>query len=488
MFSAVGISACNPADTDDRFCVKGVIYFEDNPLSNVEILINNKSLLPAKYSDESGNFFIDNLSVNDIVTFKLEGYSFNSYTIKLSNENVIIVAVKSNIDIKVIYDSNIGAVTGIDKYKYGEKITLSAIPNEYVKFIGFYNGSELLCSDVCYTFIIEKPLIITAKFEKIKYLLTIENTPQNAIANGDGYYYIGDTVTLTAEDTENYIFSNWVVNDKIINDKVYCFVFESVNDTVSANFIPRLNKPDLDIFSKTLLWNDIDNVVSYNVYLDNKLLCNTENNSVNLNDYIFFSGDYILSVVAVGSTDFADSIKSDLKISYIRPLDTPAKIGFLYEGSEVYVCFSKINGATDYHVFANGKKYALRDFVYNQNSNTVSVNITKILIENISYEISITACGNFEESESLPTDTIIYSNTLQIPPPEAEINGSILTWSHNNIDAKFNLIINGIRISLDGYMEYDLSTLVESGSYTVIVEAEAENYRGNSIKLNYTKT
>lgn len=490
--AVIGISvcACNPVDADESIQIKGLITFDNSPLSNVEILINNKPFSSPKFSDEKGCFFIEKANKDDIISFRLEGFLFNSYRVSVTNENVIIIATKPKATINLNYDTSMGVIEKDDAIDLnncliGDKVTLTATPHTNYKFVGFYNEKTLLCAENKYTFIVEQSIIINAVFEKIGYEFFIKDVPKGAIVIGEGNYSVDENITIEAKNSNEYVFLSWTVNGVEIADKVYNFVF-SGNDNVSANFIKRLDKPVLHLSSNSLFWDSIDDAISYDVYLNNTFLCNTFYNYINIYDYVNLSGNVQFAIVAVHYNCLANSYKSEISVDYKKPIDTPTSFGFLFEGDKVFVCFNKINGAINYNIYINNYAYKVFDLPFEQSINTIKVNISQFLTDSINYKMYLTACGT-DESESMPTDMIFYNNRVKTSPPEVELNGDIISWSHSDTYAKFSLIINQVKISLDNYTSFNLSEIVDYGTYEIIIEVEVEGFKENSVKIKYTK-
>ena len=70
---------------------------------------------------------------------------------------------------------NISIETSGGTYHYGETCTLRAIPNEYVRFLGYYRDDETLITlNSSYVFRIERDITINAVFSD-EYTISISS-------------------------------------------------------------------------------------------------------------------------------------------------------------------------------------------------------------------------------------------------------------------------------------------------------------------------
>ncbi len=122
-------------------------------------------------------------------------YTRNSYTVTLNKD----------ID-------KAGTITGAGTYKYGKKVTITAVTNAGYKFIGWYDGDNELTKELSYTFTMPtENLVYTAKW------IINTNTPykvEHYLQNIDNTYYpstpyetdnlTGTTDTQTAGSVKRY--------------------------------------------------------------------------------------------------------------------------------------------------------------------------------------------------------------------------------------------------------------------------------------------
>lgn len=119
------------------------------------------------------------------------------------------------------YNTNSGYVHGGGAYTLGSFAEVFASPYKNCSFIGWYDGDELLSTDVNYRFRVEKDINLKAMFngerptiENGTYELTVVAGEGGSIANDyDGFYEPNSKTTLEAVANEGYVFSHWVTSN-----------------------------------------------------------------------------------------------------------------------------------------------------------------------------------------------------------------------------------------------------------------------------------
>ncbi|MCF6169933.1 MAG: T9SS type A sorting domain-containing protein [Bacteroidales bacterium] len=78
-------------------------------------------------------------------------------------------------------------------------------------------------------------------FVRANLLVELLNKPDTAgTTYGDGYYFIGDSVTVTAVPDTGFHFLNWTKDSLVVSgDSVYLFIKQPANDTLTANYLPN---------------------------------------------------------------------------------------------------------------------------------------------------------------------------------------------------------------------------------------------------------
>ena len=183
------------------------------------------------------NEFINGSNVEgDICFFVTSICNMNSSICSGPSERVCVFVGETEFD--VVTSINIekaGQLEGAGKYSYGETITLKAIPNVGYKFLNWTENGEVVSEESEYSFIAKYGRELIANFELLSYnvsaLLNLEYT---GYIKGDGVYFHGDTVTLTATPAYGYTFLNWTENGEVVSDESeYSFVLTSDRNLVA---------------------------------------------------------------------------------------------------------------------------------------------------------------------------------------------------------------------------------------------------------------
>ena len=160
-----------------------------------------------------------------------------NYTFTMPKENITYTAKW----VKVGAESNntsAGTVTALNgRYKVGEEVTVTATTKSGYTFVGWFNGEELLSSELSYTFAVPAvDTIFTAKWTKVT--LSRNNTNAGTISSLTGKYIVGDEVTITASTRDGYTFVGWYEGDKFLtNELSYSFKMPSTEMTFTAQWI-----------------------------------------------------------------------------------------------------------------------------------------------------------------------------------------------------------------------------------------------------------
>ena len=167
-----------------------------------------------------------------------EGYRFVGWTDgKTDNPRTLVVTQDTTLtalfevatyDVTVTCDPTQGAVTGFGTYNHGDVATLTAIPNEGYRFVGWTDGK----TDNPRTLVVTQDTTLTALFEVTTYDVTVTCDPTQGTVTGSGTYNHGDVATLTAIPNEGYRFVRW---SNEVEDNPYIFVI-SEDVTLSAEF------------------------------------------------------------------------------------------------------------------------------------------------------------------------------------------------------------------------------------------------------------
>ena len=89
-------------------------------------------------------------------------------------------------------------------------------------------------------------ILVASEFEdgkvEVQFLVDIIRDPDTGgITTGNGYYFEGDAVTVVATPNDGFYFESWVENGVVVStDSLYTFIKQPVNDTLTANFEPKI--------------------------------------------------------------------------------------------------------------------------------------------------------------------------------------------------------------------------------------------------------
>lgn len=92
--------------------------------------------------------------------------------------------------------------------KYQSSVT--ATPNEGYRFVSWSNNGEVVSTESTYKFVASEDLTLVANFEAIsQYTVTIFYDDTMGTVSGQGTYYEGSVIELTATPNEGYNFTGW---------------------------------------------------------------------------------------------------------------------------------------------------------------------------------------------------------------------------------------------------------------------------------------
>ncbi len=175
-----------------------------------------------------------NWTENNAVVSTAQQYSF----VVTSNRNL--VANFEKLKYTVVTSANPaqgGTTSGDGEYFYGENVTVVATPNNGYEFLNWTENNIVVSTSRQFIFTINGNRNLVANFRRIKYTVHTEPNPQNGgSTSGDGQYFQGETVTVTATPNFRFVFKNWTENNIIVSTSPqYTFTIES-NRNLVANF------------------------------------------------------------------------------------------------------------------------------------------------------------------------------------------------------------------------------------------------------------
>ena len=172
-----------------------------------------------------------------------DGNTDNPRTIVLNKDTTFIASFMQLYRIDVLSGNDaMGTVTGSGFFDSGSEITISAVPLERYKFIGWNDG----CMDNPRRIVVTGDSIFTANFaEKIEYTITVSSEDQSmGLTTGGGVFYEQTIISIVATPRTNYHFKEWSDGDTnkvrsimVVCDSVLIARFER---NVSTNNIDNL--------------------------------------------------------------------------------------------------------------------------------------------------------------------------------------------------------------------------------------------------------
>ena len=179
----------------------------DGKLLNIAFAPGRDGNRSAQYAEQTVNgyrFTVTGLDEGSVYTYSLVVKDRGNDTIQFYSGEFRTWSVYDR-TVKVEYDAKQGKVTGAGRYLLGETATLTAIPNEGSRFVGWGDGN----TDNPRTLVVTQDTTLTAIFEVLTYDVTVTCDPTQGTVTGSGTYNHGDVATLTAIPNEGYRFVGW---------------------------------------------------------------------------------------------------------------------------------------------------------------------------------------------------------------------------------------------------------------------------------------
>lgn len=131
-----------------------------------------------------------------------------------------------------------GTLTGEGIYDYGTSCTLTATPRNGYTFLRWTREGVTVSTDPTYTFTVTAPAHYVAQFTSRAVYISAEIAARGGEGQifGEGYYEVGEKVTLTAVPAEDYVFVNWTLNGEIVSTEAE-YNFIAVED---AHYVANL--------------------------------------------------------------------------------------------------------------------------------------------------------------------------------------------------------------------------------------------------------
>ena len=207
---------------DDRFEVSGSGHYP----------AGSSCTLTASPANRFAKWMKNGQVVSTNATFTINSVTANAEYIGYFNDCTIATST---------FPQGAGTTTGDGYYATGDQCTMTATPAPGFTFLGWYNnalGTLLYSRQAEYTFTVNGDRNMVARYALGNYSITASCSPTNGgTVSGQGNYYAGSTVTLTATPNTGYIFSCWTEDGRVVsNQSSYSFTVVSERHLV-ANFM-----------------------------------------------------------------------------------------------------------------------------------------------------------------------------------------------------------------------------------------------------------
>ena len=129
------------------------------------------------------------------------------------------VSIKSNYYSVTVRADEGGQVSGGGSVKGGDSIELFASPNNGYDFDGWYENNNKFSSDKKIKINnVSSDRNFVAKFKRrLAYVVTSSSPEKAGTTSGDGYYNVGDKVTVKATPKSGYRFVCWKIDNQVVS-------------------------------------------------------------------------------------------------------------------------------------------------------------------------------------------------------------------------------------------------------------------------------
>jgi hypothetical protein len=193
---------------------------------------------------------------------------------------------------------------------------------------------------------------------------------------------------------------------------VLAFLFGCQTTTESTTTTPKLNTPENLVFDGVVSWNEVNNALSYDVYINDDL--------INVDDNIYVieeEGTYSIYVIAKadGYIDSEPSLTLDIEVDYENNIE------FTIDIDDEVVSWNEVEDATGYNLFINGVKTEVEENSFNlQTTNAGLLRISVQAIYPIG-ESNVSQVYNYEHN-LIETAKIMFQYSLNS-------NIDIIVWN-----------------------------------------------------------
>lgn len=137
--------------------------------------------------------------------------SSNSFSMPAASVTLKAIFEKEIYTVTVLNDGNGSASAMVSQASYGDTVTLSATPNAEYLFKEWQVVSGAVTIDGNSFTMPAGPVEVKAVFERIKYAVTVTNDGNGSASASETNVASGETVTLSADANDMYLFKEWQV-------------------------------------------------------------------------------------------------------------------------------------------------------------------------------------------------------------------------------------------------------------------------------------
>ena len=167
---------------------------------------------------------------NEIVVSSSASYSFKS----TAHRSLKAVFEYNKLDVNITAVGN-GSVTGSGTYNYNTELTITATALTGSKFVGWFEGDNLISNSSTYSFKVVRNINLQARFIKNTYTITARNGEGGNVTGGGQYEY-GTIATLTATPNTGYNVLGWYEGSNMVSNEAK-YSFEVLNNrSLEAKF------------------------------------------------------------------------------------------------------------------------------------------------------------------------------------------------------------------------------------------------------------
>ena len=244
-----------------------------------------------------------------------------------------------------------------------------------------------------------------------------------------------------------------------VNDSTSYHLATMTHGEGTKFYIPRetqkLDDPTITLIGDTISWNQVEDAVSYSIYISGKAsyTISTTETSYNLSNKITSGGTYYVKVRAIGSVLASDCSN---QVTYILALSAP-----VISLNQNVLSWNAVTNATSYYVYKDGSEWFI--------TSSTSIDLLSYSLDGGSYSISVKAyASNWDLSAS--SNLVLY--TRLSAPSLVLSEAGILSWVAVENATTYKLEIDDEVIANSSTRIYDLNDyIVITDSHVIKVTA-----------------